>query len=80
MRKLESIHDEMAQKVMAEEASTALMEMMTDCLLNSGNRVIEELLQKMGRMVLRRASNISSGLGEQEAEVNMRAEGAEPEL
>ena len=57
-----------AEEVMEEEANGALSEELTKCLLNRDNSTIEKLLEKMGRMISRRASNISSGLSEDEGE------------
>ena len=71
-KKPESISDRAAKEVMAAGANEELLETMTNCLLDKGNEVIEELLQKMGRMVMRRASNVSSGLDEKETEVSKR--------
>ena len=48
-----------------------LAEMMTNCLLQKSNEVLEKLLEKMGRMVMRKASNISSGLSEEEVRMNL---------
>ena len=58
-----------AKEVMEEGANGTLTKELTKCLLNRENSAIEELLEKMGRMIGRKASNISSGLSEKEAEV-----------
>ena len=57
-----------AEEVFKEEADGALSRELKKCLLSRENSAIEELLEKMGRMIGRKASNISSGLSEKEVE------------
>ena len=56
---------ETAAKEVIEDGGQ-LTEIMTKCLLQKDNQILEELLEKMGRMVMRKASNISSGLSDEE--------------
>ena len=51
------------------ELKEKLSETVTKCLLMEKNESLQELLMKLGRMVERKASDISVGAGEKSKEV-----------
>ena len=62
-------HEKAAEKVIRTELKEKLSETVTRCLLMEKNESLQELLMKLGRMVERKASDISVGLGEKSKEV-----------
>ena len=56
-------------EVMKKEWNGDLADIITECLLKRNNNTLQQLLQKMTRMVRNRASQLSRGLSEVEVSV-----------
>ena len=65
------MHEKAAEEVIRTELKEKLSETVTKCLLMKENESLQELLQKLGRMVERKASDISVGLSDRGKKVRI---------